>query len=174
MKKLIILCLSGAFFACSTVKVFYDYDKQVDFTQYKTYQYSEGIQQLGVSDLNRDRIMKAVDNEMDVKGFSKANNPDVLVDIYLKSQQKVDATAYISGMGGPWRYGYGGGFSTTHVSYNEYTEGTLFVNLVDMSSEKMVWQGIGKKAIDESADSKKRDKIISWTIQQIYMNYPPE
>jgi hypothetical protein len=119
MKMIVILCLACAFFGCSTVKVFHDYDRQVDFTQYRTYQFSEGIQELGLSDLNRDRLIKVIDNEMAVKGFSKADMPDILVDIYLKSQQKVDATAYTSGMGGTWRYGYGSGFTTTHINYNE-------------------------------------------------------
>lgn len=176
MKKILVLCLSLALFSCSTVKVVYDYDKQVDFSKYKTYSFSESINQLGLGDLNRDRIIKAVENEMAAKGLTMTKDPDLVVDIHLKSKQKVDATATTTGYGygGPWRYGYGGGFSTTQVSYNEYTEGTLFINLVDMSTEKIVWQGIGTKTLDESANAQKREENINYAIQQIFTNYPPE
>ncbi len=175
MKKLSILLLAFAFFGCSTIKVTYDYDKQADFSKYKTYSFSESINDLGLGDLNRDRIIKAVENEMSAKGFTMAEDPDLVVDMHLKAKQKVDATATTSGYGygGPWRYGYGGGFSTTQVSYNEYTEGTLFINLVDMSTEKIVWQGIGTKTLDESANAQKREDNINYSIKQIFTNYPP-
>jgi len=175
MKKLIVLFLSFALLGCSSVQVVCDYDKQADFTKYKTYQMAESVQQLGVGELNRGRIITAVENEMAAKGFTKADNPDVLVDMHIKAKQVVDATATSSGYGGgPWRYGYGGGFSTTQVSYNEYTEGTLFVNLVDMATEKIVWQGIGTRTLDESANAQKREDNINYAIQQIFTKYPPQ
>lgn len=175
MRKLVILFIAISLMGCSSVKVLYDYDKQTDFSKYKTYSFSESINALGLGDLNRDRMIKAVENEMAAKGFTMSEGPDVVVDIHLKSKQKVDATATTSGYGygGPWRYGYGGGFSTTQVSYNEYTEGTLFINLVDMSTEKIVWQGIGTKTLDESANADKREANINYAIQQIFTNYPP-
>ncbi len=173
MKKLVVLIISFAFLGCSTIKVTYDYDKQADFSKYKTYSFSESVNDLGVGDLNRDRMIKAVENEMAAKGFTESSDPDLVVDMHIKAKQMVDATATTTGYGGRWRYGYGGGFSTTQVSYNEYTEGTLFINLVDMSTEKIVWQGIGTKTLDESANAQKREDNINYAIQQIFTNYPP-
>ena len=174
MKKLLILVLALAFYGCSTIQVAYDYDKQADFSKYKTYSFSEGINELGVGDLNRDRIIKAVENEMTAKGFTMAENPDVVIDIYVKAKQVVSATATTTGGGHPWRYGYGGGFSTTQVNYNEYTEGTMFINMVDMSTEKIVWQGIGTKTINETASPQKREDNINYSVQQIFTKYPPQ
>lgn len=174
MKKLVILSLAAVLFGCSSIQIAYDYDKQADFTKYKTYSFSEGINEMGVGDINRDRIIRAVENEMTAKGFTMEENPDVVLDIHIKAKQMVSATATTSGAGYPWRYGYGGGFSTTQVNYNEYTEGTLFINMVDMSKEKIVWQGIGTKTINENASPSKREENINYAVKSIFTKYPPQ
>ena len=176
MKKLGILLLSAVLFGCSTIQIAYDFDKQADFTKYKTYSFSESINDMGVSDLNRDRIVEAIKTQMEANGFTMEENPDVVIDIHIKAQQKVSATATTSGMGYgyPWRYGYGGGFTTTQVNYDEYIEGTLFINMVDMSTESIVWQGIGTKTINENARPQKREQNINDAVQQIFTRYPPK
>ncbi|MFN3841145.1 MAG: DUF4136 domain-containing protein [Cyclobacteriaceae bacterium] len=177
MKKylLIILALSGT--ACSSLKVTYDYDRQADFAKYKTYAFSEDSQKMPVNDLNRNRLLAAVEKEMTAKGFSKSDSPDVLVDMHVKKEEKVDATATTisPGFRGYYgRYGYGGGFSTTSINYNEYIEGTLFVNLVDVAKQQIVWQGRATKTLDENASAEKREKNINYAVQQIFMRYPPK
>ena len=64
MKKLVILLLSVALFGCSSIQIAYDYDKQADFSSYKTYSLSQSINELGIGDLNRDRLIKAVETQM--------------------------------------------------------------------------------------------------------------
>jgi hypothetical protein len=173
MRTYLLFTLALIASSCSSLKVSYDYDKQAGFSKYKTYAYSEDSQKLPVGDLNRDRIIAAVDREMAAKGFSKSDNPDVLVDMHVKAQQKVDATATSTGYGGPWRYGYGGGFSTTRIDYNEYIEGTLFINLVDAAAQRIVWQGRATKTIDEDASAQKREQNINYAVKQIFSKYPP-
>lgn len=160
--------------ACSTIKVTYDYDREADFSKFKTYSFSEETMNLGIDQLNRDRILKAVETELAAKGFSKSDNPDAIVDVHVKGQKIQTATATTTGYGGRYRYGYGGGFSTTQIDYNSYTEGTMFIILVDKSTQKIVWQGTGVKTIDENASPEKREKNINYSVQQIMMNYPPK
>ena len=151
MKKLLIIPVLFAFMACSTVKIGYDYDRQADFAKYKTYTISDETMKMGINQLNRDRLIDAITNEMAAKGFTKAENPDVILDIRLKGEEIQTATATTSG-GGPYgyygRWGYGGGFATTTVNYDSYVEGTLFITLIDKVTEKIVWQGTGTKAVD--------------------------
>lgn len=177
MNRILLLFAVVVLAACSSVKISSDYDGQVDFSKYKTYTFSEEASKLPVGDLNRDRILKAIETELAAKGFSKSESPDVIIDVNVKAQQKTEATATTTGpgyYGGPWRYGYGGGFSTTQINYNDYIEGTLFVNMVDKSTEKIVWQGRGTKTIDEDADAAKREKNISYAVKQIFTKYPPK
>jgi len=174
MKKYVLIPFLLVFMACSTMKVTYDYDKQANFGNYKTYTFSEEAINLGIDQLNRDRILKAVETELAAKGFSKSDKPDAIVDIFVKGEKVQTATATTTGYGGRYRYGYGGGFSTTQIDYNTYTEGTMFIILVDKSTEKIVWQGTGVKTIDENTSPEKREKNINYSIQQIMMNYPPK
>jgi len=177
MKKFLFIPILLAFVACSTVKVAYDYDNQADFSKYKTYVISEETMKMeNVNQLNRDRIIAAVEAQMAAKGFSKAgNNADVILDVRVKGEEVQTATATSTGGYGYGygRWGYGGGMSTTHVSYDNYTEGTLFVTLIDKATEKIAWQGTGKKTIEENASTEKREKNIDYAVSQIFTNYPP-
>jgi hypothetical protein len=175
MRKLFLLLPLVGLFACSSVRTTYDYDKQVDFAKYKTFAFSQDDLAASVGQLNRDRIMKNMEAEMLAKGFTKSGTPDVIVDVHIKSQKKMEATAVTDGYSyGPYRYGYGRGYSTTHVNYDEYTEGTLFISIIDSATEKIVWQGTGTKTFDETASAEKRDANINYAIKQILLNYPPK
>lgn len=177
MKNLMILFSAVLLAACSTLKVTYDYDKQADFKKFNTYAFTEEAMKLPLDDLNRGRIISAVEAELAVKGFSKSDNPDVLIDMNVKAEKRQEATATTSGTGayGGYygRYGYGGGFSTTQISYSEYVDGTLFINMIDKSTEKIVWQGRGTKTVDEDASPQKRETNINYAVKQIFTHYPP-
>lgn len=173
MKNIVLLIIVVNICSCASMQVAYDYDKQIDFSKFKTYAFTEESLQLPVGNFNLERVIKAVENEMTSKGLSQLKDPDVAVDFYLKTKEKVDATATKSGTGGRWRYGYGGGFSTTQLNYNEYTEGTLIICIVDMSTKKIVWQGSGTKTLDENMTPNKREEAINSSIKQILANYPP-
>ena len=176
MKKLFILILITGLAACSSIKTACDYDGDVDFTKYKTYQLTEDDLEASIGQLNRNRVIATLENELSAKGFSKSAQPDALIDVHLKTQQKVSATANTTGTGyGRYgRYGYGGGYSTTQISYDEYTDGTLFITLIDHASQRIVWQGTGTKTLEEGSSAEKREKNITYSIQKILQNYPPK
>jgi hypothetical protein len=177
MKTKLLFVLAIALVACSSITTSYDYDKTVDFTKYKTYNFSDEAKKFGIQELNRARLLAAIDNEMTARGFTKSDNPDVLVDLMGKMEQKRTATATTSGGGmyggyGYGRYGYGGGFSTTTINYDDYTEGTLFINVVDRGTEKIVWQGRGTKTLNENASPEKREANIKNGVAMIYQKFP--
>lgn len=160
--------------ACSTVQTTFDYDKDADFSKYKTYAFSPETAELPVNQLNLDRILDAVNNEMYAKGFAEmGNEPDALVDVHIKGKEVVTANASTTGVG-YGRYGWAGGYSSTQVTYDSYTEGTMIITLVDRVTEKIIWQGVGTKPIDENVTAEKRTEIINYSVKQIMTNYPPE
>ncbi len=172
MKKLYLFCLV-VLASCASVQTSYDYDKTVDFTKFKTYSYTEDALKMPIQELNRNRIIAAVDREMAARGFTKASNPDVWVDLQVKAEQKQSATATTSnpGMYGYGRYyGYGGGFSTTSINVENYVDGTLFINIVN--DNKLVWQGRGTKTLDEHASPEQRERNIDSAVKMIYVKYP--
>ena len=135
--KLLPLTLLLFVFSCSTVRVATDYDTKVDFNQYKTFAfYKKGIDKVDISDLDKRRILSAIEDEMVAKGMTKSENPDVIVNIFTKSVNKVKIYDNYNYFWRPWYYGPN--FGTTISQYNE---GTLFIDMIDNAKKELVWQG---------------------------------
>lgn len=174
--------LSAVFFAtigCSSVQVATDYDKKVTFEQYKTFAfYKDGIDKVEISDLDKKRILRAIEQQMIAKGFVKSDNPDLMVNIFAKANERVDVygPGYGYGYGyfghpffyGPYGYGgYGGYGNNVSVS----TEGILFVDLIDAKKKELVWQGKGTGVLTDNAN--KKDAKVREFVSKILEQYPP-
>jgi hypothetical protein len=179
----IILLIVTLFFAasCSSIRVSCDFDKQAPFTSYKTFAFTNEALSLPVNQLNRDRILAAVEKELAAKGFTKSEaNPDVWIDLKLTAKEKQSATAtsspsyYGYGYGYGYPYAWGGGFSTTTIDIDQYLEGTLFVDMIDVKEKRLVWQGRAVGTIDEEASQQKREQNINYAAKQVFRHYPPK
>ncbi len=171
--KLVSLTLLFILGACSSVRVNSDFDKNVDFSQYKTYAYQKsGIDKAEISDLDKKRILRAIDNEMTNKGISKSEAPDLLVTIFTKERERVDVSQYNAG----WGYGWGWGWNPylwggrTYVSTS--TEGTLYIDIIDAKKKELIWQGVGSGYLTQNTD--KKDERINEFVSKILSQYPPE
>ena len=100
----------------------------------------------------------------------------MLIDVNIKTQTQQTATATNSGgyYGRGYRYGYGGGFSTTTINYDTYTDGTLFIDMIDATKKQLVWQGRGTKTIEQDASPQRREENINYAVKQIFVKYPPK
>ena len=175
MKKLLLL-LAAIYLldACSTVKVSSDFDREANFTSYKTYSFTKEALELPVGDINRKRVLDAVANELAAKGLTSSDQPDVWVDLKVNTQQKESATASSSSpYGAGYGYRWGGGFSTTTINVHQYTEGTLFVDIIDADKKQLVWQGRAVGTLDPDASAQKRETNINAAVKQIFTKYPP-
>ena len=169
--KLLSLTLLFLVASCSSVRVTTDYDTEADFSNFKTFAfYKKGIDKVDISDLDKKRILKAVEHELVAKGFTKSESPDVLVNIFTKSRQKVDI--YNNNMYFGWHPWYYGPNFGMHIS--KYTEGTLFVDLIDANKKELAWQGIGSGALNTSGNITKKEERIKEFVAEIMAKYPPE
>jgi len=177
MKRLLFLTIVViTAISCSTIKISSDFDRTAGFSGYKTYSFTQEALTLPITDLNRNRLLKAVENELAAKGFTKSDsNPDVMIDLKLKGEQKQTATATnTGGYGYGYRYGWSGGFSTTTINYDTYVDGTLFIDMIDAKKSQLVWQGRGTATLDPDASEAKREKNINYAVKQIFTKYPPK
>lgn len=176
MKKIItiapLLLLMLVATSCSSVRVASDYDKNVNFSDLKTFAfYKTGIDKAQISDLDKRRILRAIESELLAKGFTKSENPDMLVSIFTKSREKVNV--YNNGYG---PYGYGWGWSpyywnTGYSSVSSSTEGTLYIDLIDANKKELVWQGMGTGYLSQNMD--KKEERIKEFVSKIMEKYPP-
>ncbi len=138
MKIMVPALLLLVFFSCTSVRVASDYDKAVDFTAYKTYAFFKtGIDKVEISDLDKKRILRSIDETMAMKGFTKSETPDILINFFTKARQEVNVNQYNAGFGYGWGFGwnpyfYGG--NNTYVTRT--TEGTLYIDLIDAKKKK--------------------------------------
>lgn len=170
MKQLILsLTLALSLASCATIDVATDYDKNVNFNQFKSYAfYKPGIDQAEISDLDKKRILRAIDFELSNKGMVKTENPDVLISIMTDAQERVNIyqNNFGWGWGGPfWGGGFGGATSTTTI------EGKLFIDVIDNSKKELVWQGIGTSSLPEKMERK--EEKIKQIVNEILQEYPP-
>lgn len=169
--KLSVLILLVTLTSCSSVKVASDYDTKVNFNQYKTFAfYKKGIDKASVSDLDKKRIMRAIEAELLAKGFTKSSNPDILVSIFTKSRERVNITDNNFGWG--WGWGNPWMFGQNNINVNQYTEGTLFIDFLDKNKKELVWQGIGSGAM-KFKNPKKKEERINKFVKEILSEYPP-
>jgi hypothetical protein len=64
-------------------------------------------------------------------------------------------------------------FSSSSVEIEHYVKGTLFVDMIDLSTRQLVWQGRAAGIIDPDASAQKREKKINTVMHQIFSKYPP-
>lgn len=167
LPMVLILLISTS---CSSVKVASDYDKNANFNQYKTFAfYKTGIDKAEISDLDKRRILRAIENEMLSKGFTKSENPDLLVSIFTKSRERVNVNNNFG-------YGYGWGWSPwywgpNYTTVSTSTEGVLYIDLIDNSKKELVWQGMGTGYLSQKID--KKEERIKEFVFKIMEKYPP-
>ena len=165
-KKLLILLISLTSLSCSSVRVTTDYNSEIDFSTYKTYAFSKkGIDKAQINELDKKRILKALEIELSSIGLRKNSiDPDVVISIFTGVNEQININNYYDYLGysyGPW-YNFNYNTSTT--------QGTLYVDIVDYKKNELVWQGIGKGYISEKT-SKKEEQIKSF-VNKILLQYP--
>jgi hypothetical protein len=166
--------------SCSSIDVYSDYDKNTDFSSFKTYAfYKKGIDRVEISDLDKRRILRAIERELGAKGMVPSDDPDVLVNIFTKSREKIDV--YTNNYYGwyPWYYGfgygfYGPGYGFGYTNVSSSTEGTLFIDLIDARKKELAWQGIGTGILSYSKSVEKKEAMINDFVTKIMTAYPPQ
>jgi hypothetical protein len=159
-----------------------DYDHTVDFNQYKTYAFFTpmGIENPNYSSIYGSIFREAISKEMESRGYTQSDNPDLLINVSGRMQDKTKVTTtsnphmaggyygYRRGHYGAWGgYGYG---TQTHVS--NYTEGTINVDMVDRAQKRMVWEGVAVGRVNEKKTNEESRTNINAGIQEMFAGYP--
>ncbi len=159
--------------SCSSVMVNSDYDINIDFTKYKTFGFQKsGIDKVEISDLDKKRILRAIDSEMTKKGFAKSETPDLLITIFTKEREQVDVNQYNSNWGYGWRWGWDPFMWGGQTTVTKTTEGTLFIDIIDAAKKELIWQGEGDGYLTKKMEEK--EARINEFVIKILAQYPPE
>jgi hypothetical protein len=157
-------------------EVHYNYDRGVNFSSYKTYQWVD-LADGRVPDQLIDRdIKRAVDEQLTQKGLTRVEKD---ADIYVSYQAVItlEKSLNLSGSSGdfggwdPW----GGGWRTGSVQGQTSTipVGMLVISFYDPGKKQLIWRGDASKTIDVKKDPDKNYKNLRKTMTKLFKNYPP-
>lgn len=178
VKNFLIALVLLAFVGCSAVSVSTDYDPGTDFNKYKTYKWgtaNDPNDALMKNQLVLDRVYEAIDNSLGAKGFAKTDsNPDFVVYPHAGTKEKTDVESWGYGYGGWWGAGPYRGYPGGNIDVTQYTEGSLFIDVVDMSDNKLVWRGIGTGVVDAPSSPEAGTQKINDAVAKILQDFPPQ
>ena len=158
--------------SCTTVRVATDFDREADFNSYSTFAfYKPGIDKAEISDLDKRRILRAIESQLVSKGMTKSKSPNLLVSIFTKERERVNVYNDHFGYGWGWHPWWYGGYYGHHVSTS--VEGTLYIDLIDAKNNNLVWQGMGTSKLVRTSNIEKREERIRLIVNEILAKYPP-
>ena len=184
MRKLILLLGVTVLLGTSTAvgqDVRYNFDRNADFSQFKTYKWVALKNATQLDDLLDKQIKAAVDAELAKKGLSKVDDDsaNLFIGYQAAVNQEKEFTSYSSdwGYGGGWYrggwYGPTGGMSTTTGQTSTIYKGQLALDMYDSSHHDLVWRGLASKTLDPKAKPDKQQKNLQKTVAKLLKNYPP-
>lgn len=173
MKRFLIAAFAAALVGagCSTLEISTDYDKGVDFSQYRTFSYKDTGEIK--DDLWAKRIENVLSDALAAKGLKRVESGG---DVWLVAHPRLSKQTQINTYNTGWGYGYGwygGGMGMTTSTVSEIPVGTLVVDLVDGKKKDMVWRGIAKDTLKTSAAPEEREKNLRDVAAKLFAGYPP-
>ncbi|NIR50463.1 DUF4136 domain-containing protein [candidate division KSB1 bacterium] len=162
------LTLTGLLFllSCASLKVKTVHNPEIDFGNYQTFDWItkpenpfEHLTNPVWYQLQLHKVMKTtVDETLVAMGYKpQTENPDFLVFTHRNLKEKVDVAA--------WGYDYfGDRYLDERVELRRYKQGTLFIDIIDAKTKKLIWRGWAVGAINdpEKAEDKVREAV--WKI----------
>ena len=158
----------------------YNFDKQADFSKFKTYKWVDIKDSTKLNSMVDQQIKRSVDVQLAAKGLTKteSENADLLIGYQGAIGQEKEFRSYNSSWGyGPGWYGggwYGGPSSnwTTGQTSTIYI-GQIAVDMYDSANKNLVWRGLVSKTIDPKATPEKQDKNLNKAMAKLFKKYPP-
>jgi hypothetical protein len=182
MKTLLAVSFALVLGSAATVAaqdVRYNFDKDVNFSGFRTYRWVVIKDATQLSDLADRQVKEAVDAELAKKGLTRTESETADLSIAYQAAvgQEKEYTSYDTGWGygpgwygGGW-YGSGGGMTTGQTSTIHV--GQIALDMYQPAQKKLVWRGTASKTLDVKAKPEKQQKNLNKAIAKMLKNFPP-
>jgi hypothetical protein len=173
---LILIILSGLVPAVSA-KTTIDFDPRIDFSNFKTFAYLGGVENLVSIQMNPDliniRFHHMVARELEKKGLHEVNpgqNPDLIVRYWANPEIQVDVA--VMGNWGPYGPYIGNDWAPVYnaVIASSHHLGMLILDVIDPKAKALVWRSyLVRKMSDPDKDPKKAEDEFT----ESFKSFPP-
>lgn len=151
-----------------------------DFRGIETYGFLAQLStdQPGYQSLETNFLKAAIAQQMDLRGLKYDSvNPDVVWNFYIHTEEKLKSRQAPAMGGGYYGYrgGYYDGFGYGGMAYEtrieQYTVGTLNIDMIDPKAHKLLWEGtlIGRLT---KKDEKNLEATIDEVVKDIFVKFP--
>jgi len=179
---LALLAVAGLTGCAPSVKVRSDTVPDANLAQYQTFGFFKqlGIEGDNYSNIFGEHFRDAISREMKARGYTESDDPQLLVNVSAGQEEKIRVNTYqepylyggyygrccYGSWGGPW--GYPG---ATQTSVHQYTEANVFIDVVDASEHRMIWQGVATFTVTDKMQQQLRETIFN-TVDKVFAQYP--
>ena len=120
--------------------------EDANFDNYKTFAFFKpGIDKAEINDIDKRRILRAIEAELLAKGMTKSENPDMLVSMFTKSNQRVDVynNAWGNGAWGwgwlwRWGWGWGPGYERRKLKWLPQLKACFYIDFIDTNKKELI------------------------------------
>lgn len=182
-RLVVAIFLGSLLTACSSgLTVRSDIDPETDFSQYTTYNFFApmGIEGGYNSPVFGEHYRASIGRELVRRGYRTADKPDLLINVTLRSDDKVRMRSYTSPYMTGGYYGRpGGAYAGSAVGVGisagrtatMTTEASVFIDFVDFEQQRVVWQGVMVIDVNDKVALQLRDAIYT-SVNEVLKQYP--
>ena len=167
MKQKLIILFIVLLSSCSSIRVIYDFDSTINFSNYSTFAFSKKeMEKLDISDIDKKRILGSIEKSLVSKGYNFSSSPDLIVNISTKSREDIYINQSYDRFGFGW-YGYP--YDQTYRPSSRII-GLLYIDLIDANTGNLIWQGNGSGSLYSNKYS--RDELVSNFVFKVLESFP--
>ena len=176
---LLALLLTG----CATgLEVRSDEDPSANFARYRTFNFFDpmGIEGGYNSPIFGELFREAITRELTQRGYRQSDNPDLIVNVTSRTDDKVSMRTYSAPyMSGAYYNRPGGAHYGSAVGVGvgvgtratKTTEASIFIDLVDFQKQKVSWQGVAVVDVTDKVAQNLRDAVYT-SVNKVFEQYP--
>ncbi len=122
----------------------------------------------------------AISREMGQHRYRQSDNPDLMINVTIRSDDRIKMTSYTAPyMSGAYynrpggaHYGssLGVGVSVSQRA-TKVTEASIFIDLVDVEQHRVVWQGVAVLDVTDKVAQQLRDATYT-AVNEVFKQYP--
>ena len=169
--------------ACSSgLTVRSEIDPNADFRQFKTFNFFEpmGIEAGYNSPIFGEHYRAAIGGEMKRRSYQLSDEPDLLINVTIRTDDKVRMRSYTSPyMSGGYYNRPGGAYGGSAIGMGVSTgsratmttEASVFIDFVDFKQHRVVWQGVTVIDANSKVAAQLRDAIFT-SVNKVLAEYP--
>ncbi len=181
-RHLFMVILMSLAIGCAAVKVSFDYNPEIDFEVYKTFDWIPDSEEQSKSTDVRNpasnpfilkRLMAAMEGEMAKKGYQKQTDgkPNLLLNFQTDFEKKKDVYVYSTPGYVHWRKGRRVVVGPKkYVEVDRYQEGTLVLDIIDGASNQLIWQGWATSIL---RDPQVAEEQLQKAVGKLLEHFPP-